>query len=148
MIEKIKLGIMICYHYRTCSGGKCFKALHNREGAFEIYKGKEVELVAFGTCGGCPGENIEYALEEMIQNGVTHIHLATGFLVGYPPCLYMTYIEKLIAKRTGLKMISGTHPIPQKYYTLHTGLKTWNSEFLLKCIKPTISNEKIRLNYD
>jgi hypothetical protein len=35
-MEKIKLGVIICDHYRTCSGGKCFKALHKREGAFEI----------------------------------------------------------------------------------------------------------------
>lgn len=104
-MEKIKLGIIICDHYRTCSGGKCFKALHNREGAFEIYKDNEVELSAFATCGGCPGENIEYALAEMIQNGVTDIHLATGFLVGYPPCPNMDYLEKFITEKSGLKVI-------------------------------------------
>ncbi len=147
-MEKIKLGIMICDHYRTCSGGKCFKALRNREGAFEIYKNKEVELVAFATCGGCPGENIEYALEEMIQNKATHVHLATGFLVGYPPCPYMADIEKLITNKQHLKVINGTHPIPQKYYILHTGLNTWNTGFLINRIKPTLTNSKIRKDYD
>lgn len=64
---KIKLGIIICDRYRTCAGGKCFRALQNREGAFEMYKNDDVELAAFTTCGGCPGGNIEYAPEEMIK---------------------------------------------------------------------------------
>jgi len=145
---KIKLGIIICNRYHTCAGGKCFKALHNREGAFEIYKDKEVELAAFTTCGGCPGGNIEYAPEEMIKNGVTHVHLATGFLVGYPPCPHLDYFEKFIVERYGLKVIFGTHPIPQKYYLKHTILNTWNTECLIKAIEPTLCNERIRLNYD
>jgi predicted metal-binding protein len=147
-MKKIKLGIIICDRYHTCAGGKCFRALKNREGAFEMYKNDEVELAAFTTCGGCPGGNIEYAPEEMIKNGVTHVHFATGFLVGYPPCPYMDHFEKFITEQYGLKVIFGTHPIPQKYFILHTSLKTWNSEFLLKALKPTLSNEKIRLNYD
>jgi len=147
-MEKIKLGVIICDHYRTCSGGKCFRALRNREGAFEIYKGKDLEFIAFGTCGGCPGENVEYALAEMSHNGVTHIHLATCFLVGYPPCPHIANIEKLITKKLEIKVILGTHPIPQKYFTLHTGLETWNSEFLRKALKSTLTSEKIRLNYD
>jgi predicted metal-binding protein len=48
-----------------CAGGKCLRALKNREGAFSIYKDKEVELVGYTACGGCPGGNIEYAPEEM-----------------------------------------------------------------------------------
>ncbi|MBP6663111.1 MAG: CGGC domain-containing protein [Paludibacter sp.] len=147
-MKKIKLGIIICDHYRTCSGGKCFKALHKHEGAFEIYKDKEVELIAFGTCGGCPGTNMEYANDEMIKNGVTHIHFATCFLLGHPPCPHMANLEKLIAKNHGLNVTFGTHPIPQKYFIHHTNFKTWNNEFLIKALKPTLSSEKIRLNYD
>jgi predicted metal-binding protein len=147
-MEKIKLGIIICDRYRTCAGGKCFRALQNREGAFEMYKNDEVELAAFTTCGGCPGGNIEYAPEEMIKNGVTHIHFATGFLVGYPPCPHIEYFEKFITERYGLKVIFGTHPIPQKYYLKHINLKTWNTDFLIKAIQPTLNAEEIRLNYD
>jgi hypothetical protein len=44
-----------------CAGGKCLRALKNREGAFSIYKDKEVKLVGYTACGGCPGGNIEYA---------------------------------------------------------------------------------------
>ncbi|MGD9977064.1 MAG: CGGC domain-containing protein, partial [Bacteroidales bacterium] len=81
-MEKVKIGIIICHRYRTCAGGKCLKSLKNREGAFEMYKDEDVDLVGFTTCGGCPGGNIEYAPEEMKKNGATHIHLATGLLVG------------------------------------------------------------------
>jgi len=147
-MEKIKLGIIICDRYHTCTGGKCFRALQNREGAFEMYKDKEVELAAFTTCGGCPGGNIEYAPEEMIKNGVTHVHFATGFLVGYPPCPYMDYFEKFITEKYGLNVFFGTHPIPQKYFIQHTKLQTWNSGFLHQAIQTTLTNEKTRLKYD
>lgn len=86
MKQLIKIGIIICDRYKTCAGGKCFRAMRNKEGAFNIYKDNvEFELVGYTSCGGCPGGNIEYAPEEMIKNGAEVIHLATGFVVGYPP---------------------------------------------------------------
>lgn len=147
-MEKIKIGIIICNRYHTCAGGKCFRSLQNREGAFSIYKNKDAELVAYTTCGGCPGGNIEYVPEEMKKNGVTHVHFATGFLVGYPPCPYMEHFEKFITEKYEMKVIFGTHPIPQKYFIPHTKLNTWNSEFLMKAIQNTLCDEKTRLKYD
>ena len=147
-MEKIRLGIIICDRYNTCAGGKCFRALKNREGAFAMYKDKEVELAAYTTCGGCPGGNIEYAPEEMKKNGVTHVHFATGFLVGYPPCPYMEYSREFITEKYGLKVIMGTHPIPQKYLLTHQQLNTWNTPFLKEAIIPTMATESIRLQYD
>ena len=91
---------------------------------------------------------MEYANDEMIKNGVTHIHFATCFLLGHPPCPHMANLEKLIAKNHGLNVTFGTDPIPQKYFIHHTNFKTWNNEFLIKALKPTLSSEKIRLNYD
>lgn len=145
---KIKIGIIICDRYHTCAGGKCFRALQNKEGAFEMYKGKEVELAAYTTCGRCPGGNIENAPEEMKKNGVTHIHFATGFLVGYPPCPYMEHFEKFITDKYGMKVIFGTHPIPQKYFIPHSKMNTWDGDFFKKSIQNTLCNEKTRLNYD
>ncbi len=75
MDEKIKIGIIICDRYRRCAGGKCFRALHLREGAFSRYKNKEVELVGYTFCDGCPGGNIEYTIDEMKGNGAQIIHL-------------------------------------------------------------------------
>jgi predicted metal-binding protein len=147
-MEKIKIGIIICDRYKTCTGGKCFRAAANREGAFSIYKDMELEIAAFTTCGGCPGGNIEYAPEEMMKNGVTHIHFATGFLVGYPPCPYMEHFKKFITEKYGMKVFFGTHPIPQKYFITHKGLNTWNKEFLNEAIQPSLTDESTRLNYD
>jgi predicted metal-binding protein len=42
-----KIGIIICDRYHTCAGGKCLRALRNREGAFARYQGEEVELVGY-----------------------------------------------------------------------------------------------------
>ncbi|RPJ77884.1 MAG: CGGC domain-containing protein, partial [Acidobacteria bacterium] len=55
MSKPVRVGIFVCDRYRTCAAGKCLRSLAAREGAFSVYEGKEVELVGFTTCGGCPG---------------------------------------------------------------------------------------------
>lgn len=147
-METIKVGIIICDRYKTCAGGKCFRALKNREGAFSMYAGKEVELVGYTTCGGCPGGNIEYAPEEMKKNGATHIHFATGFIVGYPPCPYMEYFEKFIKERYQMQVVFGTHPIPEKYMLIHDKLNTWNTPFWNEAIIPAKNDIETRLRYN
>lgn len=148
MGNETKIGIIICDRYHTCAGGKCFRSLRNREGAFDIYKGKEVELVGFTTCDGCPGGNIEYAPEEMKNNGAQVIHFATGFVVGYPPCPHIDHFRKFIKERYAIDVVVGTHPIPQKYYKIHTALGTWGTPMWKDLIKPTLTDEKTRLAYD
>lgn len=148
MDSKIKIGIIICDRYHNCAGGKCLRAFNNREGAFSVYRGKEVELAGYATCGGCPGGNIENSLEEMKKNGVQVVHLATGFFVGYPPCPHLAYFQDFIREKDGLKLVFGTHPIPQKYYKMHLRLGTWSGEEWQKIIYPTLTDEKTRLSYD
>ena len=148
MEEKTKIGIIICDRYRTCAGGKCLRSLRERVGAFSVYKGKEVELVGYTTCGGCPGGNIEYAPEEMKKNGATVVHFATGMIVGYPPCPYIGYFKKFIEEKYNLEVVIGTHPIPQKYYNVHMKLGTWETPEWRELIKPTLTDEKTRLSYD
>ena len=149
MTKKTKIGIIICDRYRNCAGGKCFRALQNREGAFDIYKDDEdVELVGYTNCGGCPGGNIEYAPEEMKKNGAEVVHFATGFVVGYPPCPYIDQFKNFIEEKYKMKVVVGTHPIPEKYLKTHTALGTWQSEDWKKCIQPTMASEDIRLAYD
>jgi hypothetical protein len=36
MKEKTRIGIIICDRYRSCAGGKSFRSLRNREGAFSL----------------------------------------------------------------------------------------------------------------
>lgn len=148
MSEVIKIGIFICNRYHTCAGGKCLRSLKNREGAFSIYKDKEVELVGYTTCAGCPGGNIEYAPAEMKKNGAKVIHFATGMIVGYPPCPRIGYFRRYIKEAFDLPVVVGTHPIPEKYMTIHTALGTWNSPIWQELIQPTLATPEIRLAYN
>ena len=148
MNEKTKIGIIICDRYRRCAGGKCFRSLRNREGAFSRYKNGQVEVVGYTTCDGCPGGNVEYAVEEMIGNGAQMIHLATGLIVGYPPCPYLTYFRDFIVKKYGLEVIYGTHPIPQKYLDMHRRLGTWDDPSWQQITAPTLADETTRLAYN
>ncbi|MDX9826249.1 MAG: CGGC domain-containing protein [Spirochaetia bacterium] len=143
-----KIGIIICDRYRSCAGGKCLRSLRNREGAFSIYRNEEVEVVGYTSCGGCPGGNIEYAGEEMVKNGVTHIHLATGFLVGYPPCPSIDYFRRFLEERYKVKVVLGTHPIPEKYLRMHTSLGTWETPEWKEMLEPTMTDEKTGQAYN
>ena len=148
MNDKVKIGIIICDRYKSCAGGKCFRAIKEKAGAFDIYKEREIELVGYTTCGGCPGGNIEYAPEEMKKNGAEVIHFATGMVVGYPPCPYINHFKKFIETKYSLKVVVGTHPIPEKYYLTHKELGTWDTDEWRELIKPTLADEKTRRVYN
>jgi predicted metal-binding protein len=148
MIETIRLGIVLCDRYRRCAGGKCFRALRNREGAFSRYADRDVELVGYTTCDGCPGGNIEYLGEEMTRNGAQVIHLATGLVVGYPPCPYIEAFRDFLTTRFGVEVIVGTHPIPATYLNIHTRLGTWDDPAWGPLLEPTMADELTREAYD
>jgi predicted metal-binding protein len=121
-----KIGIIICGRYQLCAGGKCFRALRERAGAFAAYPNDEpVEVVGFANCGGCPGGNIENVPAEMKKNGAQAIHLATCFVVGYPPCQNTSKFKEFIETAFGLPVVIGTHPIPLKYFENHQKLSFW-----------------------
>lgn len=142
----MKIGIIICDRYHTCGGGKCFRAIRERTGGFAHYpKEQSIEVVGYSTCGGCPGGNVEYVPEEMIKNGAEAIHLATGLVVGYPPCPRQEYFKQFIEQRYGVPVTIGTHPIPQKYYLVHKELPTWGT---LEKQETLLATEQIRKAYD
>ena len=121
-----KIGIVICGRYQSCGGGKCFRALRERVGGFAIYpKDEKVEIVGYSTCGTCPGGNVEYVPEEMIKNGAEAIHLATGMVVGYPPCPRIRHFKEFIESYYRTPVVIGTHPIPLKYWKAHQKLSFW-----------------------
>jgi predicted metal-binding protein len=148
MNDITKIGIIICHRYRRCGGGKCFKAMRQREGAFKRYLGINIELVGYTTCDGCPGGNIEYAGDEMVKNGVDVIHLATGLIVGYPPCPYINFFTKFLQEKYKIEVVPGTHPIPTKYYNMHNFLATWSDPSWQPLIAPTLCTEELRAAYD
>lgn len=148
MNSKKRIGIIICDRYRRCAGGKCLRAMRNKEGAFSIYADTDLELVGFTTCDGCPGGNIEYAGEEMVKNGAQVIHLATGMVVGYPPCPHIESFKAFLEARYGVNVVVGTHPIPKKYLAMHTSLGTWEDSRWKPLLSPTLTDEKTRADYD
>ena len=143
-----RLGIIICDRYHNCAGGKCLRALRAREGAFARYAGEDVELVGYTTCGGCPGGNVEYAPAEMKKNGADVVHLATGLVVGYPPCPRLGAFADFLPQKYGLDVVVGTHPIPQNYYETHQRLGTWDSTEWQERIQDVLTDEETRRAYD
>lgn len=145
-----KIGIIICGRYKNCGGGKCFRALKERAGGFSVYSSEEeVEIVGYSNCGGCPGGNIEYVPAEMIRNGAEVIHLATGLVVGYPPCPRIEDFKEFIEKRYNIPVIVGTHPIPMNYFTEHTKLSFWKNSTIAE-IAPLLfkDNDEIMKSYN
>ena len=145
-----KIGIIICNRYHRCGGGKCLRALRERAGAFSIYsKDEEIELVGYSTCGGCPGGNIEYVPAEMIKNGAEAIHLATGLVVGYPPCPSIKKFKEYIESRYKIPVVVGTHPIPMNYWQEHKNLPFWGSTSMREMAKELFcDDEETMRRYD
>lgn len=145
-----KIGIIICARYKDCGGGKCFRALRERRGAFSMYSVQEqVEIVGYSTCGGCPGGNVEYVPEEMKKNGAEVIHLATGLVVGYPPCPNIRRFKMYIEAVYKLPVVIGTHPIPKKYMDAHSRLPFWKEHNMAEIAQPLLTEpEEIKTAYN
>jgi len=60
----------------------------------------------------------------------------------------MEHFKNFIEEKYGIKVIPGTHPVPQKYYLTHMKLNTWKDEFLMDSVENILGDEKTRLNYD
>ncbi len=145
----VKIGIVICDRYRRCSGGKCLRALRDKEGAFRLHPATaKLELVGFATCDGCPGGNVEYLADEMVKNGATVIHLATGMVVGYPPCPFIANFIAYLENKYPVRVIVGTHPIPNTYLRTHTELGTWQTANWMSFMPPLLCDEITRARYD
>jgi len=84
----------------------------------------------------------------MKKNGAQIIHFATGMLVGYPPCPYISHFRDMIPAKYGLRVVVGTHPIPQKYFKIHMGLETWDTPEWKDLNQRTLTDEPTRLSYD
>jgi hypothetical protein len=91
---------------------------------------------------------VEYAPAEMKKNGAEVIHLATGLVVGYPPCPRLQAFYEFIPEKYGLEVVIGTHPIPQNYYVTHRELGTWRSPAWQERIQHVLTDEEMRLAYD
>ncbi len=150
VFEMIRIGIIICARYGNCGGGKCFRALRERRGAFSIYPASEpAEIIGYSTCGGCPGGNVEHVPTEFKKNGATVIHLATGLVVGYPPCPNIRRFKTFIETAYGLPVVIGTHPIPLTYMKIHESLPFWQDNDMANLAKPLLEeSSEIKAAYN
>ncbi|MFO7756637.1 MAG: hypothetical protein R6V34_11710 [Bacteroidales bacterium] len=76
------------------------------------------------------------------------IYLATGFLVGYPPCPYIDHFKSFIPEKFGLKVVLGTHPIPEKYVITHSALGTWDDPEWKERLKDAMRDKDLRIAYN
>jgi hypothetical protein len=81
----------------------------------------------------------------MTRNGAQAIHLATGFVVGYPPCPHLDYFIEFIPRVFGVPVEVGTHPIPEKYLQRHRLLPSWS---LVQAQRGLLATEEVRKAYD
>ncbi|WP_423792829.1 CGGC domain-containing protein [Methanocaldococcus indicus] len=94
-------------------GGKeacvsCFKNVNEKKGAFERYK--DVKLIAFTNCGGCPGVRFKTRLNVLKDVvGAEAIHIASCSF----NCPYLKFeeIAKEMMKELEIPIILGTHKI-------------------------------------
>ena len=91
---------------------------------------------------------MEYAPAEMKKNGAEVVHLATGLVVGYPPCPSLDAFREFVPEKYGLEVVVGTHPIPQNYFETHQHLRTWGSTDWQERIKDVVADEETRRAYD
>ncbi len=78
----------------------------------------------------------------MKKNGAEIIHLATCFLVGYPPCPSIGHFTAFIEEAYGLPVALGTHPIPQKYMDRHERLPFWQEQGIPSLV-PNLMDEPL-----
>lgn len=96
---------------------KCLKALRMREGEFARYKDEDVELVALGNCGDCPGLimpklTLMNEINRMLDSEFDVIHLGTCVVkakkTGDCP-LDFEKIGTLVKQNFGKEVVVGTH---------------------------------------
>jgi hypothetical protein len=84
----------------------------------------------------------------MKKNGAEVIHLATGLIVGYPPCPRLKAFMEFIPAKFDMEVVAGTHPIPKSYFITHGELGTWASEAQQQLISDLLTDEETRLAYN
>ena len=109
-INPIKIAVIRCdIVSETCPGVGCFKAFNERTSYFEPYD-KNVQMIAFFTCGGCSGRRVYRLINALKKHSLDTVHLSSCMLMEdtYPKCPNLDSIKKTILD-AGIKVIEGTH---------------------------------------
>ena len=92
---------------------------------------------------------MEHVPAEFKKNGATAIHLATGLVVGYPPCPNIRRFKTFIETAYGLPVVIGTHPIPLTYMKIHESLPFWRDNDMANLAKPLLEeSSEIKAAYN
>jgi predicted metal-binding protein len=119
VMEMVRIVILNCEKIRdrlciACE--KCFKAVSERAGKFEGYD--EIEIVAMGSCGGCPGlivpkMKLITTVAKALDRDFDKIFLGTCMVAatktGKCP-LDLEEVKKILEEKFGKEVIIGTHP--------------------------------------
>lgn len=99
---------------KGCTGSGCFRALHERTGAFQIYKDDEVNVIAFFTCCGCEeeletSEGLKKKVERILSLNPDAVH--TGICTKRQEGDFCRPIKQMLQrfKENGISCIDGTH---------------------------------------
>lgn len=103
----------------TCiSCMRCFRAMKEKVGEFERYKDQEIEVVAMGDCGDCPGLVMPklaliFELAKVYDREVDVVHLGTCIVRATGTAGCPVKLEELAGKiygKFGKEVVVGTHP--------------------------------------
>lgn len=98
---------------------KCFKAMQERQGEFARYpQGEELDLVALGDCGDCPGlvlpkVSLIFDIAKAWERDFTVIHFGTCIVkaVTTAACpIDLKSAAERLAANFGKEVVLGTHP--------------------------------------
>lgn len=103
----------------TCvSCMKCFKAIQERQGEFARYRNEELDIVAMGDCGDCPGLVLPKVvlisdLAKVYDRDFDVIHLGACIVKATSTAKCPIDLNDLAAKlkaKFGKEVVIGTHP--------------------------------------
>jgi len=101
-----KVGIIRCQQTEDmCPGSTCLKVAKEGKSAFE--ESGPVEIVAFVSCGGCPGKRAVARAKLMADRGAEAIAIASCISRGNPigfPCPHYANMRDAIIKKVGTEM--------------------------------------------
>lgn len=62
--------------------------------------------------------------------------------------IIIEYFRCLVKEKYGIPVVVGTHPIPQKYLSVHERCATWIGPEWRELLAPTMADRQTRLSYD
>ena len=84
----------------------------------------------------------------MKKNGAEVIHLATGLLVGYPPCPHIEAFRRFIPRSTECRSSWARTRSRRSHFLTHDHCGTWQAAEWKPLLQATLADEPTRLAYD